>query len=201
MSAKPTTAQAQFIKLYKECEARAELCYAPRASDSKGKAFQKPDRALLVSEMWKLNMSANTLGGIIFKEVGGTSMHVHSKRLEVFEAQVSSGVLRLGPSFTGAVKPEVKALPKTEVQLDAFDGRIKSISDVQPAFNRAARQLIKLGITSPETAFKFVTTAFETAKVEQKIDSKADRIVKELRIGDLTKEQIVATLARVKAQF
>lgn len=184
----------KLVQMYKEAEARSIPCAGGRTGAG-GRAFLKADRAALVSEMWNLNMTVSQAGYVLQKELGGTSDNIHAQRLRTFETQVNKGVLRLGNKMTGE---HVGVLKSTEI---AFDGRIKSQADIQPAFNRAARQLIKVGITSPDQAVKYINTAFETARVEQKIDIKAERIAKELQIGDLTKEQVMATLDRVKKFF
>lgn len=187
------TTQTQFVEFYKQAEARAVECVAGASKTGRGKAFLKEDRAALVGAMWSLKQTPNQLGWEVQKVLGGGARHI--QRLSVFESQVNKGVIRLG------AKPTGEHVGKEAFEDTTFDGRIKNIADVQPAFNRAARQLIKVGITSPEAAFKYVSVAFETAKVEQKIDTKAERIVRELRMGDLTKDQILATLDRVKTQF
>lgn len=186
----------KFIELYKQAEERSVPCVGGR-SGSGGKAFLKADRAALVSEMWKLNMTVCQAGYVLQKELGGSSEGIHAARLRVFEKQVNKGVLRLGAKATG----EHVGVMKINQQDIPFDGRIKSQADIQPAFNRAARQLIKVGITCPEQAVKYIKSAFATARVEQKIDMKADRILNELRIGDLSKAEVLVALDRVKSQL
>ena len=185
-----------FVELYKQAEARAVPCVGGR-SGSGGKAFLKADRAALVSRMWELNMTANQAGYVLQKEIGGTSEGLHTARLRVFENQVNKGVIRMGAKPTG----EHIGVLKVNHQDVPFDGRIKSQADIQPAFNRAARQLIKVGITSPDQAIKYINSAFATARVEQKIDLKAERIINELRVGGMTKAEVLLTLDRVKSQF
>jgi len=189
----------QFLSLYKQAEERAVECGAGFAGNG-GKAFLKEDRAALVAKMWEMKQTPNQLGYAIGKLIGNTARHV--TRLRSYQEQVEKGVIRLAPAATGEHvgqdRTPVKVVKPSE---DAFDGRIKNVNDVQPAFNRAARQLIKVGITSPEQAFKYVTAAFATARVEQKIDLKAERIVKELQLGDLSKTEVMLTLERVKQLF
>lgn len=191
-----TNTTNQFIEIYKQAEARAVDCVGGRGGEG-GKAFLREDRAMLVSEMWKINKTPTQLGYAIQKELGSPGKH--TQRLRIYEAQVNSGAIRLGSKPTGEHVGKGSVTIQTKESL--FDGRIKTIADVQPAFNRAARQLIKVGITNPAEAFKYVSMAFETAKVEQKIDNKAERIVKELQLGDLTKDQVLLTLERVKQSF
>lgn len=183
-----------FENAYKQAEARALPVVGGR--DGKGgKAFLPQDRVMLTLMMSKANKTPTQLGHILGDKLGNPSLHV--QRLRMFQRQVESGEIRLGYQRTGEHVGKVVA--KTEDT--SFDGRIKSLSDVQPAFNRAARQLIRVGITTPEAALKYVSVAFETAKVEQKIDMKTERIVKELQIGDMTREQVFETLQRVKKSF
>lgn len=79
--------------------------------------------------------------------------------------------------------------------------RSQLIQNYKAAEKRAVRQLVKLGITNTAGATKFIDNAYETLYSEQKIDVKAERIVNELRMGDLTKDQVLATLDRVKKFF
>lgn len=185
------TTTTKFVEMYKQAEARSVPCVGGRFG-SGGKAFLQADRASLVGEMWKLQLTANQAGYIIQKEIGGSSLGIHTARLRVFENQVNKGVLRLGSKPTGE---HVGKADDSEV---TFDGRIKNLSDVQPAFNRAARQLIKVGITNPQDAIKYVTNAFETARIEQKIDQVAERVHREFQTQGLSKDVAVAVLERAK---
>lgn len=184
--------KSQLKSTYAAAEKRAVPC-------SNGVAFSVEDRVSLNALRVAMNLDCSQIAEFI---AGGRNDRVeyqrHYARFSFWKEQVDMGVIRIAPAATGEHVGKQKA-PVTTTNF--FDGRIKDISDVQPAFNRAARQLIKVGITSPEAAFKYVSMAFETAKVEQKIDIKAERIIKELRMGDLTKDQIMATLDRVKTQF
>lgn len=183
-----------FETAYKQAEARALPVVGGR--DGKGgKAFLPEDRAMLALMMHKLNQTPTQLGYRLGERIGNAPVHI--QRLKTFQRQVEQGNIRLGYERTGEHVGKVVA----QVEDGTFDGRIKKLSDVQPAFNRAARQLIKVGITTPEAALKYVSAAFETAKADQKIDSKAERIVAELQIGDLTREQVLETLQRVKQKF
>lgn len=186
----------QFTTTYKQADARATECVGGHKGQG-GKAFLKEDRALLVSMMWELGQTPNQLGYALGKEIGNAARHI--TRLRSFQEQVERGVIRLGNKPTGEHVGKVTVTKQFDDS--SFDGRIKTILDVQPAFNRAARQLIKVGITNSQDALKYMANAFETVKVEQKIDLKAERIVKELQLGDLTKAQVFATLDRVKQSF
>lgn len=184
----------QFIANYKEAEGRATVC-------ARGKAFSVSDRIALNAQRKQLNLDCNQASALF----GGTAgQGKHYNRFLQWEAQIKNGHIGVAPAATGAHVGKViggKIVINKPEQEQMFDGRIKSLDDVQPAFNRAARQLIKVGVTDPAQVVKYIHNAFEVAKVEQKIDLKAERIVNELRIGDLTKEQIIATLDRVKTQF
>lgn len=186
----------QFVTIYKQAEKRAVACVGGPLGKG-GKAFLKEDRAILVSKMWEMGQTPSQLGYAIGKELGQYPTHI--SRLKLFEAQVDKGVIRLGAAPTGEHVGKVTVT--SQFDDGSFDGRIKTLADVQPAFNRAARQLIKVGITNPEQALKYVSAAFATARVEQKIDLKADRIVRELQMGDLTKAEVLITLERVKQSF
>lgn len=183
---------AEFTKMYVEAEARATDCVGG-ASGQGGKAFTKADRAALVSLLWNSRMTASQMAYAMSKTIGNFPRH--NGRLKTFETQVNRGVLRLGGKMTG------EGHGKPEQAQETFNGRIRSVVDVQPAFNRAARQLIQVGITDAASASKYLHAAFETVKIEQKIDRKAERLVAELQIGDLTKDQILLTLDRVKKSF
>jgi hypothetical protein len=187
----------KLVQMYKEAEERSIPCAGGRTGTG-GRAFLKADRAALVSEIWNQNLTVSQAGYAIYKELGGSSDNLHTQRLRLFEIQVNKGVLRLGKAITGEHVGVVKVKNPQDI---AFDGRIKSQADIQPAFNRAARQLIKVGVTTPDQAVKYINSAFATARLEQKIDIKAERIVNELRIGDMTKAEVLMTLDRVKSQF
>jgi ribosomal protein S16 len=180
----------QFMANYEAAEARAVTC-------AKGKAFSVEDRLSLNAQRKALGFDY-TQASALFEGIAGQGKHYN--RFNQWDAQIKAGRIAVAPAITGE---HVGKVVKVTKQFDdaTFDGRIKSILDVQPAFNRAARQLIKVGITNPQEAFKYINTAFETAKVEQKIDLKAERIVKELQMGGMTKDQVMATLARVKQSF
>jgi len=185
------TTNTKFVEMYKQAEERSVVCVGGRFG-SGGKAFLQADRASLIGEMWQLGLTVNQAGYILQKELGGSSQGIHTARLRVFENQVNKGVLRLGSKPTGE---HVGKADDSEV---TFDGRIKTLNDVQPAFNRAARQLIKVGITNPQDAIKYVTNAFETARVEQKIDLVAERLHREIQTQGLSREVAVAVLERTK---
>lgn len=182
--------KAQLKANYEAAEKRATV-------SATGVAFSLEDRVALNSQRIALKLDTSQAGRLVAGENGTRNDYQrHYARFNFWAEQVETGVIRIAPAATGEYVGADKA-----TQEFSFDGRIKTVADVQPAFNRAARQLIKIGITSPEQAFKYVANAFETAKVEQKIDLKAERIVKELQMGDLTKDQVLATLERVKKNF
>ena len=185
------TTKAQLITNFKAAEKRAKI-------SSCGIAFLVEDRMVLNAQRQKLNLTTYQAARL----VSGDDMALTAKneqRFRVWDQQVSIGVIRMQPAPTGEHVGKVHVTKQFDDV--TFDGRIKSLSDVQPAFNRAARQLIKVGVTNPHEAFKYMSTAFEVVKVEQKIDLKAERIVKELQMGDVTKDQVLATLDRVKQSF
>ena len=187
------TTQAQLITNFKAAEKRAKV-------SSCGITFLVEDRMILNAQRQKLNLTTYQAARL----VSGDDKVVTAKneqRFRMWDHQVSIGIIRMQPAPTGEHVGKVKVHVTKQFDDATFDGRIKSISDVQPAFNRAARQLIKVGITNPQDAFKFMTVGFDTAKIEQKIDIKTDRIVKELQMGDLTKEQVMVLLERVKQNF
>jgi hypothetical protein len=187
------TTKTQLKAAYITAEKRA----TPSAN---GVAFSVEDRVALNSLRVALRLDCSQAGELI---AGGRTDRVeyqrHYARFNFWKEQVETGVIRIAPPATGEYVGRVHVTKQFDD--NTFDGRIKSITDVQPAFNRAARQLIKVGVTNPHEAFKYMSTAFEVVKVEQKIDLKAERIVKELQMGDLTKDQVLATLDRVKQSF
>lgn len=183
--------KAQFVTNFKAAEARA-------VPSSAGVAFTVEDRLILNSQRIQLGLSTYQASKLVGGDYNTTQRN--EQRFRVFDYQVANGVIRMQAAPTGEHVGKVRITSKG-IDDHAFDGRIKSTADIQPAFNRAARQLIKVGVTSSAEAFKYINTAFETARIEQKIDLKAERIVKELQMGDLTKDQVMATLERVKQSF
>lgn len=182
--------KSKLVALYIESEKRALPC-------ALGKAFLADDRLAIVNAMRDLKVTKAELAkmvhqNLIHAKVEDTTYAVHYGRLNIFERQVTMGHIVLGKPATGE---------HMGVETPVFDGRIKTRDDVQPAFNRAAKALIRIGITSPADAEAYLVKGFEFVKQEQKIDLKADRIVQELQLGDLTREQVLATLDRVKAKF
>lgn len=181
------TTRNQLIQNYKASEKRAVVC-------ATGLAFSVEDRIALTLQRRALGMSCSEAAWTVATHGAEAAKAV--SRFNFWEEQMQRGEIRTAPPATGEHIGKGRDKENTP-----FEGRIKTINDVQPAFNRAARQLIKVGITSPEQALKYVSAAFATARVEQKIDLKADRIVKELQMGDLTKAEVLITLERVKQSF
>ena len=186
---------SKLIAMYKEAEARSTPCVGGRGGEG-GRSFTKADRAALIGEMWSLGLSAAQAGYAIQKEIGGTSDKIHAQRLKMFENQINKGVIRLANAPTGE---HVGKYNKDKSE-DTFEGRIRSKADIQPAFNRAARQLIKIGVTDPSEVVRYVNAAFSTAKLEQKIDKKADFILNELRM-DMDNQTAKLVLQRVGQQL
>lgn len=190
--------KTQLIGLYKAAEKRATPCVGGR-NGAGGVAFQVEDRIALVAAMQALGLNPNTAADAIVD--GNYKIQGHSRvrsQFVVFERQVAEEVIRTGAVATGEFAGK-SAQPQQD-SLD-FDGRIKSKQDVQPAFNRAAVQLIRIGITNPVEAVSFLTAGFEFAKSEQKVHMKTERLVQELQLGDLSRDQVMAVLDKVKAKF
>lgn len=177
--------KAQFVKNYKEAEKRA----TPSAT---GVSFDITDRIALNEQRKQLGMDYSMAANLVGDNKSGKSYN----RFALWERQVETGQIRTAHPATGEYVGS-----KQTTALQAFDGRIKSRADVQPAFNRAAVQLIKLGITNPRDAEAYLEAGFEYARVEQKIHLKTERIVSELRIGDLSRDQAVRVLDQVKASL
>lgn len=191
--------KTQLIGLYKAAEKRATPCVGGRHGAG-GVAFQVEDRIALVAAMKALGLNPNTVADTIVS--GNYKIQGHSRvrsQFVIFERQVEQDQIRTGSVATGEFAGKAAEAPKQDT-LD-FDGRIKSKHDVQPAFNRAAVQLIRIGITNPVEAVSFLTAGFEFAKSEQKIHQKTERLVQELQIGELSRDQVMAVLDKVKAKF
>ena len=185
--------KTQLIALYKAAEKRADRCASGYAGAG-GLAFKLEDREALVSAMSQTNMNPRSAAILICSSHTDPKFSATLGRLQTFHRQVTQTALRAMPAIDDG-----RVLVKQEVQ--PFDGRIKSKRDVQPAFNRAAVQLIRVGITSPSDALRFLTAGFEFAKVEQKLEQKTERLVQELQLGDLSREQVLTVLDKVKAKF
>lgn len=191
--------KTQLIALYKSAEARATDCVGGRNGRG-GKAFQPEDRVALVGAITALGMTPQEAADTIIGGNYATKGHSRIRQqLITFNRQVASDQIRTGHAQTGEHVGKLPSQPKQETM--DFDGRIKSKRDVQPAFNRAAVQLIRIGITNPIEAVSFLTAGFEFAKGEQKVHQKTERLVQELQIGDLSRDQVMAVLDKVKAKF
>lgn len=177
----------QFKANYMAAQSRAIKC-------ANGIGVSVEDRLTLNSQRLALGLSLGEAARLINGTGSGNDYIKHYSRFQYWEDQVKRGVIRRGAPATGEY---VGAAQETT----PFDGRIKSRADVQPAFNRAALQLVKVGITSPEQAQAYLNSAFDYVRVEQKCDRYADRIVSELQMGTLDKDQILKVLDKVKAKF
>lgn len=177
--------RSQFIANYKAAEARA-------LTTCVGAGFAKSDRLLLNAQRKELRLSYGEAAVL----VGGGSQGKVVSRFKLWDAQISRGDIRVAPLPTGVF---VGVSSGVGEGITPFDGRIKTTADIQPAFNKAAVQLVKLGITNSHDAAAYLANGFQHALTEQKIDIKADRLLGELRMGDLTKPQALAVLDRIKA--
>lgn len=185
--------KSQLVALYIDAEKRSLPC-------ALGQAFLAEDRLAIVNGMRALKVGKAELARMIDHKLGNIKDEFrgymrHYARLSIFEQQVAHGKIILGHAATG------ESIGSQEISTGPFDGRIRSQADIQPAFNRAAKALLKVGITTPQDAAKYLVNGFEYVRQEQKIDLKAQRIVQELQLGDLTREQVLATLDKVKASF
>ncbi|QNR53933.1 hypothetical protein phiK7A1_145 [Pseudomonas phage phiK7A1] len=185
-----TILKAEFIANYKAAEKRA----LPAAN---GVSFLEQDRITLDAQRRSMGLDTGQTAQLFDKPGTLTYAKAHG-RLSLWKRQVDTGEIRLCVATGEHVG---KTHSAARVQVVPFDGRIKTTADIQPAFNKAAVQLIKLGYTNPQEAAAFLVNGFQYAKDEQKIDTKADRLLGELRMGDLTKPQALAVLDRIKAQL
>lgn len=178
--------RTQFIKNYKAAEQRAQPC-------AQGLAFTIEDRISLHAQRRQLNLTSSQAAWAVAANGQDASKAV--SRFNLWEDQIVRGEIRMAPLPTG------EHVGKETVTCVPFDGRIKTKADIQPAFNKAAVQLVRLGITNTREAEAYLANGFQHALTEQKIDIKAERLLTELRMGDMTKPQILATLERVKASL
>jgi len=177
-----------FVKMYAQAQARAVVCNAPMSGNGAGLAFQKDDRTLLAGAMESVKKTPSQLATILEKEIGGThGMHFH--RLSTFKRQVAADKVRMAGG-KGVVIAKVFTPVASKV-----------CKEVQATFDHAASQLVKIGITDEVAAQSFLTRAFINVRVAQKLDSKAERIEQELRMGDLDKAQVLEVLSRVQKRF
>lgn len=184
------TSKAQFIANYKAAEARAVRC-------PQGLAIAEQDRIALTAQRKALGLDYGMAASLLSMDTSTQSKHYN--RFMQWDQQIKRGQIRVAPEATG--QHIGAGAGKSVVVLGTFDGRIKTRDDIQPAFNKAAVQLVKLGITNPHEAAAYLANGFQYAKEEQKIETKADRLLGELRMGDLTKPQALAVLDRIKAQL
>jgi hypothetical protein len=189
----------QLVKLYQDAEKRAKDCSGgPRGEG--GKSFQPEDRLVLIRGMLAGNIDRATLARAVAKgETTSQEYYVAYARLTTFTNQARSGRFRQA----GDLVRTTELIPAlvTPIEEQPFDGRIKTRADIQPAFNRAAQQLARLGITNVADAQAYLANGFEFIRVQQKIDQSAERVLRELQIGQLSKDQVIAVLEQVKAKF
>jgi hypothetical protein len=192
-----TTTMNQLVDFYAVAEKRAVPCVGG-TGQTQAVTFLEADRFEIARMMWTLHRTPCQLAGIL-AQGNNTLYQRHLYRLSRFVKQwEGKESFRLAYAPTGE---NVGVVKYKSTQDESFDGRIKSRNDVQPAFNRAAVQLIRIGITDPKQAVSFLENAYQFARSEQKVDSKVDRIVNELQIGDLTREQVLSVLDRAKTKF
>jgi hypothetical protein len=174
----------ELINFYNQAETRANISKV-------GKSFQRDDRVQIVAAMMNLNLTPHKLGNLIAKQSPYPAHNwIHMQRLAVFQKQVTKSGIQLG--YNGGTVKEVE---------EPFDGRIKTLKDVQPAFTRAARQLVRVGITTPQAALTYITKGFEEVKSEMKVERKVDRLVHELQNGELSRDEVIRALDLAKRKF
>lgn len=176
-----------FVQMYRQAQTRAGVCSAAKGTNGKGLAFQKEDRAALVKEMATSGKTPSQLATVLEKELGGTA-GMHFQRLTTFKRQVDADKLRMAGAPTD--KPVVTVVKSQPIR-----------KEVQVLFDQATIQLVRSGVTDEQAAQSYLSRAFINARTAQKIESKAERIVDELRMGDLDKGQVMEVLSRVQARF
>ena len=177
---------AQFVTLYFQAEARANP--APN-----GVTFRAEDRKALDQMRIELQLGVEDAARLVMagKLFNSQEYSKHWNRFNTFARQGKKGKFNVAPSPTGRIirsEPELQNLPK-----------VNNRADLQPAFNELTGRLIKLGITNVDSAVSYLHNGFEHHRTEQKLGTRANRITEELNLGDLTKEQQLAVLDRVKA--
>ncbi|QYW06551.1 hypothetical protein uav_019 [Pseudomonas phage UAVern] len=177
---------ATFVKMYAQAQQRATVCAAPTTATGTGLSFQKDDRVLLVNALEALGAQPQEVAETLKAQLGGTYA-THVQRLNVFKRQVAASKLRtVGPGKCHTVAiPSVARVDK----------------EVQAAFDQVATRLVKIGVTDEQAAQSYLSRAFIKVRANQKIESKAERIEQELRLGDLDKTQVLEVLSRVQARF
>lgn len=181
------TNKATFVTAYREAEKRA----TPAAQ---GLAFTVEDRIYLTGLRRSMALTVHAAADAVTPNYSEISKHM--QRFAFWEEQIKAGEIRTAPAATGEHTGTGVGKPS-----HTFDGRIRNTSDIQPAFNKAAVQLVKLGITSPEQAMSYVTNGFAHARSEQKIDIQADRFVADLRTVGMNREQAKEAFDRALAQM
>lgn len=185
-----TILKAEFIANYKAAEKRA----LPAAN---GVSFLEQDRITLDAQRRSMGLDTGQTAQLFDKPGTLTYAKAHG-RLSLWKRQVDTGEIRLCVATGEHVG---KTHSAARVQVVPFDGRIKTTADIQPAFNKAAVQLIKLGYTNPQEAAAFLVNGFQYAKDEQKIDIQASRFVADLRTVGMNKEQAKQAFDRAMAQL
>lgn len=183
-----TILKAEFKANYKAAEARATAA-------SNGIAFTAQDRITLTNQRKQMGMSISEAALLVAPST--VDYHKHYGRFNLWEVQIRQGMIRVAPEPTGESVGQVRQVAANTV----FDGRIKTKADIQPAFNKAALQLVKLGITTPHDAAAYLANGFVYAKSEQKIDIQANRFVTDLRTSELTKDEAKQAFDRAFAQL
>lgn len=185
------TSKAQFIATYKAAAQRA----LPAA---KGMSFLERDRVVLDAQRRALGMDV-AMASRLLDSTGKQEYAKAYARFSIWERQLDTGEIRLCVATGEHVGKKGVATPVQSVL--SFDGRIKTKADIQPAFNKAALQLVKLGITNTRDAEAYLANGFEYARVEQKIDIQADRFVADLRTVGMNKDQAKQAFDRALAQL
>lgn len=175
---------ATFVKMYAQAQQRATVCPANTTPSGLGLSFQKDDRVLLVNALEALGEKPKDVAEVLKAQLGGTYTS-HLQRLNVFKRQVARAKIMT----RGGARAEA---PATVTRVD---------KEVQAAFDQVATRLVKIGVTDEQTAQSYLSRAFIKVRANQKIESKAERIEQELRLGDLDKTQVLEVLSRVQARF
>lgn len=183
--------KAQFVTNYLQAEKRAK-------PSNRGVSFLVKDRAELNEQRKQLGLCSARAAELVMSGSPFSRLDYskHWNRFNMFEAQAKRGQFIMAPSPTGRIvqsQPEIQSLPGVSPV------KVKARAELQTDFNELTGRLIKMGITTVDGASSYLHNGFEFHRSEQKVGTRVTRIIDELRMGDLSKDQQLAVLDRAKA--
>lgn len=183
------------IELYEEATLRA-------TNTKTGLRFTTEDRKALVAKLEELRgfNFKDVAHAIAKREWDGSGVYNnvygrHVGRLHYFLGQY--GTLRALP------EPEPEALPVIEEALpEEFVPMSTPVSAmVQKMVDELIETAVKYGVTSTHALLPYINRSIEKRKATQKVEQTTERLLEELRLTGLTREQMLAVLAAVPASL